>query len=145
MKKTLLFTAMVVALILFSCKSQSSNVEIYNAKDDAKEKSTENRVESDQVKMSYDLTSQLRGMAGVKIKGSGASAEISIRGNNSLGLSNEPLFVIDGVQFNGEYSRLYYSINTNQIKSITVLKDVASTGFYGVNGANGVIEIKLKN
>ncbi len=141
--KNITFFIMLLALLFVSCESQKTT--IWSAEQEEKENSTENRITSNQIKATYDLTSQLRGVSGLRIKGSGASAEITIRGGNSLQLSNEPLFVIDGIQFNGDYTRLYYFIDSNQIKSITVLKDVASTGFYGVNGANGVIEIKLKN
>lgn len=64
---------------------------------------------------------------------------IRIRGNRSISGTNEPLFIIDGVQ-GGSYS----DINPNDIESIEVLKDASSTAIYGYQGANGVIIITTK-
>ncbi|MDR0658408.1 MAG: TonB-dependent receptor [Mediterranea sp.] len=64
---------------------------------------------------------------------------IRIRGNRSISGTNEPLFIIDGVQ-GGSYS----DINPNDIESIEALKDASSTAIYGYQGANGVIIITTK-
>lgn len=64
---------------------------------------------------------------------------IRIRGNRSISGTNDPLFIIDGVQ-GGSYS----DINSNDIESIEVLKDASSTAIYGYQGANGVIIITTK-
>ena len=64
---------------------------------------------------------------------------IRIRGNRSISGTNDPLFIIDGVQ-GGSYS----DINPNDIESIEVLKDASSTAIYGYQGANGVIIITTK-
>ncbi len=69
----------------------------------------------------------------------GADARIRIRGANSVLGDNNPLYVVDGfvgVDFN--------TINPNDIESIQVLKDAASTAIYGSRGANGVIIITTK-
>ena len=69
---------------------------------------------------------------------------IRMRGAASLHGPNAPLYVIDGVPVepgpNGDLSGL----NPNDIESIRVLKDAASTSMYGVRGGNGVIVIKTK-
>lgn len=70
----------------------------------------------------------------------GASPNIRIRGTGSFSASNSPLYIVDGVQFNGELS----SINPNDIESMTVLKDAASTSLYGSRAANGVVLITTK-
>ncbi|WP_342155086.1 SusC/RagA family TonB-linked outer membrane protein [Joostella sp. CR20] len=70
----------------------------------------------------------------------GASPSIQIRGTGSYSASNTPLYIVDGVQFNGELS----SINPNDIESMTVLKDAASTSLYGARAANGVVLISTK-
>ncbi|MGQ8335345.1 SusC/RagA family TonB-linked outer membrane protein [Sunxiuqinia sp. A32] len=70
----------------------------------------------------------------------GGDVRIRIRGANSVLGDNSPLFVVDGfvgVDFN--------MINPNDIKSMEVLKDAASTAIYGSRGANGVILITTKN
>ncbi|MDT0677574.1 SusC/RagA family TonB-linked outer membrane protein [Autumnicola musiva] len=70
----------------------------------------------------------------------GADVNITIRGNRSIGGSNEPLYVIDGFQ-GGSISDL----NPNDIESIEVLKDASATAIYGSQGANGVILVTTKS
>jgi TonB-dependent SusC/RagA subfamily outer membrane receptor len=64
-------------------------------------------------------------------------------GSSSLMGNNAPLYVVDGVAVVSEDGSLK-GINPNDIESIKVLKDAASTSMYGVRGANGVIVIKTK-
>ncbi|MBR6251068.1 MAG: SusC/RagA family TonB-linked outer membrane protein [Bacteroidales bacterium] len=84
-------------------------------------------------------------MAGVQVLSNngqpGESATIRIRGVGSINASSNPLYVVDGIPFDGDLS----SINTKDIESITVLKDAASTALYGARGANGIIMITTKN
>ncbi len=70
----------------------------------------------------------------------GEEATIRIRGIGSLAASNKPLYVIDGVPYDGQIS----SINASDIESMTVLKDAAASAIYGARGANGVILINTK-
>jgi len=67
----------------------------------------------------------------------GSSMQIRIRGTRSLTASNDPLVVLDGIPFVGSISE----INTNDIKSMDILKDASATAIYGSRGANGVIII----
>ncbi|MCP9748867.1 TonB-dependent receptor plug domain-containing protein [Lacihabitans sp. CS3-21] len=92
------------------------------------------------------LDNYLRRVAGVYVKGDGASAQISIRGVNTFSpvTGSEPLFVIDNTVMNSNFSGIYQMVNPNDISSVSVLKDAASTGIYGARGANGVIVISLK-
>lgn len=84
-------------------------------------------------------------MAGVVVTSAdgqiGSEARITIRGNNSLTQSNEPLYVIDG--FPTE-SSMANALNPSDILSIDVLKDASATAIYGARGANGVIVISTK-
>ncbi len=93
-----------------------------------------------------DLTDYLRRFSGVSINGSGPNAKIKIRGgdNSMNGTTSEPLYVVDGMVFNGSYSQLYSAININHIDKLIVYKDAADLAAWGSRGANGVIEIKLK-
>lgn len=68
----------------------------------------------------------------------GSSVSMLLRGTKSINGSNEPLFIIDGVE--GSYEEL----NTNDIASVEILKDASSTAVYGAAGANGVIIITTK-
>lgn len=70
----------------------------------------------------------------------GATMSIRVRGGGSIVGSNDPLYVVDGVQV----SRID-DIPADDIESIDVLKDAASTAIYGARGANGVILITTKN
>lgn len=83
----------------------------------------------------------------------GSGMQIRIRGISSVTAGNDPLFVIDGVpvvsgnvQTSNSASTLnpLSSIDPENIKSITVLKDASSTAQYGARGANGVIVVKTK-
>jgi len=84
-------------------------------------------------------------MAGVVVENAandpGAGAKITIRGNNSLrsGGANDALVVIDGI-VGGDLN----SVNPNDIASMQVLKDAASSSIYGSRGSNGVIIITTK-
>ena len=70
----------------------------------------------------------------------GSDAAIYIRGVGSVNASSSPLYVVDGVPYQGSIS----SLSTQDIESITVLKDAASAALYGSRGANGVIMIVTK-
>lgn len=70
----------------------------------------------------------------------GTSATVRIRGIGSMYASNTPLYVVDGMPFEGDIS----SINTQDIESMTVLKDAAAAALYGARGANGVILVTTK-
>jgi TonB-linked SusC/RagA family outer membrane protein len=83
----------------------------------------------------------------------GATQNIRIRGRNSVSATNEPLYVIDGIPvINDNISNStsvtsispLASINSEDIESMTVLKDAAATSVYGARGANGVILITTK-
>ena len=70
----------------------------------------------------------------------GEASTIRVRGIGSWSSSNSPLYVIDGVPYDGNISAL----NTADIESTTVLKDAASNALYGARGANGVVLITTK-
>ena len=70
----------------------------------------------------------------------GESAKVRIRGVGSINAGMEPLYVVDGVPYDGELS----SINSADVETMTVLKDAASTALYGARGANGIIMITTK-
>ena len=71
----------------------------------------------------------------------GGSAFIRVRGIGSVNASNEPLFIIDGVQMTQQD---YNAINPSDVDEITVLKDAAATSIYGARAANGVVLVTTK-
>jgi TonB-linked SusC/RagA family outer membrane protein len=84
----------------------------------------------------------------------GRATAIRLRGQNSIGNGNDPLFIVDGVPYTsitrsysggaGSLSNPLNDINQNDIESIEVLKDADATSIYGSRGANGVILITTK-
>ena len=83
-------------------------------------------------------------LAGVQVNVSegapGAEVDIFVRGRNSITQSGSPLYVVDGIQVENALSVL----SPQDIESVTVLKDAASTAIYGARGANGVFIITTK-
>ena len=85
----------------------------------------------------------------------GAVSSIRVRGMGSINAGNNPLYVIDGTPVtSGDLSEFTYSdagtdilssLNTNDIESITVIKDAAAASLYGSRAANGVIVITTKS
>ncbi|MDC1818907.1 TonB-dependent receptor, partial [Bacteroides uniformis] len=65
---------------------------------------------------------------------------IRIRGISSINAGNDPLIILDGVPYDGDMN----NISSQDIESMTVLKDAASNALYGARGANGVIIITTK-
>ena len=84
----------------------------------------------------------------------GGSISVRVRGAASIGASNEPLYVVDGLPvITGNTSQLgagnqqtngLTDINPNDIESIQVLKDAASAAIYGSRASNGVVLITTK-
>lgn len=70
----------------------------------------------------------------------GAGASVVIRGFGSLNATNTPLYVVDGIPYDGNIN----AINPNDIESMTVIKDASAGALYGARGANGVVIINTK-
>jgi TonB-linked SusC/RagA family outer membrane protein len=83
-------------------------------------------------------------LAGVQVTGSEGSPNaqvlIRVRGGGSITQDNSPLYVVDGIQVDNALATL----SVQDIESIDVLKDAASTAIYGARGANGVVIITTK-
>lgn len=101
---------------------------------------------------SVSLTEGLQGIAaGVQItSGSGALGSgnrVLIRGLNSINISNDPLWIIDGVAIETSASGQdpLAMINPNDIESMSVLKDAEATAIYGSQGSGGVIIVTTKS
>ncbi len=97
-------------------------------------------------RVSTNVTNALAGTTpGVQmISSSGDPASngssIRIRGIGSMSASSAPLYVVDGMPYNGSIS----DINPNDVESISVLKDASASAIYGARGANGVVLITTK-
>ncbi len=87
----------------------------------------------------------LQGKApGVQVANTGGRAgnntQISIRGNGSLSASNSPLYIIDGVP-----QESLGNLTAEDIQSMEVLKDAASSAIYGSRASNGVVLVETKS
>ena len=65
---------------------------------------------------------------------------IRVRGISSINAGNDPLIILDGAPYDGDLN----NISSQDIETMTVLKDAASNALYGARGANGVIIITTK-
>ncbi len=118
------------------------------------------QIQADKIKdipvTSVDQTLQGK-VAGLTISSTsgtpGSVQDIRIRGVGSITAGNEPLIVVDGIpvinhNFSGDYwstsLSALASINSNDVETITVLKDASATSAYGARGSNGVIVITTK-
>ncbi len=87
------------------------------------------------------LNGRLAGVTATTAEGSpNADIRVRIRGGMSITGDNSPLYIVDGVQVENGLSYL----SPQNIQSIDVLKDAATTAIYGARGANGVIVITTK-
>ncbi|MDR1886419.1 MAG: TonB-dependent receptor [Prevotellaceae bacterium] len=106
-----------------------------------------------------DVAKLLQGKAsGVQITSTsgtpGGGVTFIVRGNNSIGGSVAPLYVVDGVFMNASnavgssggnlMSNALADINPADIENISILKDANATSIYGAQGANGVVLITTK-
>ncbi|MCS5491152.1 SusC/RagA family TonB-linked outer membrane protein [Algoriphagus limi] len=70
----------------------------------------------------------------------GSTPAVRIRGIGSVNSSSAPLYVVDGVPYDGDLSNL----NPEDIEDMTILKDASSAALYGSRAANGVVMITTK-
>ncbi|WP_373330570.1 SusC/RagA family TonB-linked outer membrane protein [Salmonirosea aquatica] len=70
----------------------------------------------------------------------GSGMTVRVRGQRSIQAGNDPLYVVDGIPFDGGLNQ----ISPNDIQSIEVLKDASSAAIYGSRAANGVVLITTK-
>ncbi|MBJ6368072.1 SusC/RagA family TonB-linked outer membrane protein [Snuella sedimenti] len=91
--------------------------------------------------LANSLAGKLTGVVTTQVSGQPGfdNPTFLIRGQSTFG-NNSPLVIIDGIVRGGSLSR----INPNEIESITILKDAASTAVYGARAANGVVLITTK-
>ena len=85
------------------------------------------------------LQGSIAGLRVTQVTGKpGTTPEIQLRGGTDFNGSGSPLVLIDGVPGS------FYALNSDDIESMEVLKDAASTAIYGARAANGVILVTTK-
>ena len=105
------------------------------------------------------FTEKLQGQApGMLVSNSsgtpGTSVFVRLRGTTSINAGNDPLYIVDGIPFNGNsiqsldqgalVANPLADISPDDIKDVQVLKDASATAIYGARAANGVILITTK-
>ncbi|MBA2459765.1 MAG: SusC/RagA family TonB-linked outer membrane protein [Gemmatimonadales bacterium] len=102
------------------------------------------------------LTGRAAGVQVLKSSGAtGTGSKIRIRGSNSVSLSNEPLYYIDGVRIDATSDGYSYNIggqstsrindlNPDDIENIEIVKGPSAATLYGIQAANGVVLITTK-
>jgi len=101
------------------------------------------------------LNSRTAGVTVTSGTQTGAGARIRIRGQNSLSLSNDPIFIIDGVRMTSNVgsSNLFTGgaqpsrigdLNPEEIESMEIVKGPSAATLYGTDAANGVVLITTK-
>ncbi|WP_449188515.1 SusC/RagA family TonB-linked outer membrane protein [Tannerella forsythia] len=116
------------------------------------------KLQSPNASFDKSLQGQVAGLQVMSASGQpGSTSSFRIRGSGSLNASNEPLYVVDGVPIsaNTKYSKLaednsnsfsiLATLNSQDIESVTVLKDASAASLYGSRAANGVVLITTKN
>ncbi len=93
------------------------------------------------------LHARLPGVWATKVSGApGDHQKINVRGINSILVSTDPLYIVDGVPVPivNLTSLGIADVNINDIEDVIVLKDASSTALYGYQGGNGVVIITTK-
>lgn len=91
-------------------------------------------------KMQTNILDRMEGMVAGMVMPSNKSVP-SIRGISTLNGTQTPLYVVDGVPYEGELD----AINPADIVNVTVLKDATAASIYGARSANGVIVITTRS
>ena len=145
MKKILVLTSLALALV--SCGTSNNLVDILSEQrshnlgygivvSDENKTEAVSTLEMDENQNYRTIYEYLAGrVAGVVVQGE----RVTIRGINSVNLSTDPLYIV-----NGSPTDNISWINPRDVKTIDVLKDGAACSLYGSRGANGVIVITTK-
>lgn len=132
----------IIGLMLISCTSQYAVLQDEPVK--SKTSKTNAIEEVDTPYPTLELIDYLKRVPGIQVITTGGSPQVRIRNGISIVGEQEPLYVIDNIPVGNDYSAAESYVDVNDIRSISVLKDVSSTNRYGFQGANGVIIIHTK-
>lgn len=138
MKEYVKFFGIILLVLTISCAS-SGEAGTSNQNSDEKVGSS---VDVDNPSVS--LADYLKRVPGVSVFGSGGNLTVSVRGATSIHGDTSPLFVVDGIRYGREFSRVQSTVSVSSIDSVKVLKGVEASSAYGMDGSTGVIEITTK-
>lgn len=150
---TLESTAIALAPVVVTATGEQRRVEVgnaiarVNAAEDARTRAVTN--------MADLLTARAAGVVVTPGTQTGAGVRVRIRGMSSLSLSNNPIYVIDGVRLESSTGSMSVGVggttpsrvsdlNPNEIESIEIVRGPSASTLYGTDAANGVIVITTK-
>jgi outer membrane cobalamin receptor len=136
MKNYLTILAVILSIFLMaSCSQQSSRaVNINNRNSDADVTSYSNLADFLRKKTNLDIRSN----------GDGDNVKILVRGMSTMTSGTSPIFIVDGVNMGTSYSRANQAVDPSALHKVKVLKSLAETTIYGLQGVNGVIVVNTK-
>lgn len=148
MKTQLLhFFAFALMIILVSCQAQttssSSSSNGGSALHSNRAESSVAAVQPNTNSPTTQLVDLMRRLPGVNIQGSHPNVFASVRGTTSTSGPVGVLYVVDNKTMGNDYIRVSEALDITRVKSVNVLKG-GQTAIYGVQGAGGVILIRLK-
>lgn len=146
-------TAVQLSPIVVTATGEQRRVEVGNAI--AQVNASEVVQTSAVTNMADLLTSRAAGVNVIPGTQTGAGVRVRIRGNSSLSLSNNPIYIIDGVRVEGTTGSMSVGvggttparindINPSEIESIEIVRGPSASTLYGTDAANGVIVIRTK-
>ncbi|MCB0657572.1 MAG: TonB-dependent receptor plug domain-containing protein [Saprospiraceae bacterium] len=127
--------ALLIGLLLPACFVSKDT-----PKSDPKEPDAINNLQDNR-----SLADVLRKYSSLDIRGSGDNVRIYVRGQSTITLETQPLFIVNNTRMGRDYASVNNSINPNEIISVRVLRSLTETAIYGEEGNHGVIIIKTKN
>ena len=146
-------TPVVISPLVVTATGEQRRIEVGNsiAKVDAAELSQTRSITN----MADMLAARAPGVTVIPGTQTGAGVRVRIRGNSSLSLSNDPIYIIDGVRVEGTTGSASVGvggttparindINPNEIESIEIVRGPSAATLYGTDAANGVIVITTK-
>jgi TonB-linked SusC/RagA family outer membrane protein len=146
-------TAVALSPIVVTATGEQRRVEVGNA---IAQVNASKIVQTRSVTNMADLlTARAAGVNVIPGTQTGAGVRVRIRGNSSLSLSNNPIYIIDGVRVEGTTGSMSVGvggttparindINPNEIESIEIVRGPSASTLYGTDAANGVIVIRTK-
>jgi hypothetical protein len=138
MKKCIWFILFLSSVTAFSCKTSQKPGKTETAQ---AEKRIPYKKKKEPIR-GNSLIGELRRLPGVQVSGNDTNGTVMLgRGSASIKSNQGVLFVIDGIRLGTNLSQAATAVNVQQIKNIRLLKDNEASGKYGLQGANGVIEI----
>ena len=130
-----------IILSLVACTSSKPSAS--NASSGPKTTSNEVTPETSNLTLA-DYLKRIPGVQVMQNLTGGGNVKITIRGTNSFGDNQEPLFIINGANVGTGYEKAASLVDINDIASVQVLKSGQETAPYGMQGSNGVIVIRTK-